>query len=102
MGLFSRKPQPAPQPARQLAAPLAAEKEIIVVATEHYTDLRRVPVGPVSGVTIQPEPTNPHDRNAVLVCWGGQRVGYLSATCRRHERGHIDLCCRASIQSTPL
>lgn len=73
MGLFGRNREP------QAAPPLAAEREVIVVGTEHYTDMRRWQIGDVAGITVEAEPTNPHDKNAVMVCANGHRVGYLSA-----------------------
>lgn len=71
---FNKKP-----PARVLSEPLPPSVEVIVVGSEHYTDLRKVKAGPAVGVTVEPEPGNRYDRNAVKVCWNGQVVGYLSA-----------------------
>ena len=49
-----------------------------MVGTEHYTDLSRVSPGPVGSVTVEAEPGNRSDKNAVLVRWNGKPVGYLS------------------------
>lgn len=82
--LFRGKKQPPAQ--LPLAAPLAADREVIVVGTEHYTDVNRLPPGPVGPVTVEPEPGSKYDRNAVLVRLAERPVGYLSAARARTYR----------------
>lgn len=43
-------------------------------------------------LTLQREPANPHDANAVIVYWNGQRLGYIprrenSDVARQMDRG---------------
>lgn len=43
-------------------------------------------------LTLQREPSNPHDANAVIVFWNGQRLGYIprkenSDVARQIDRG---------------
>lgn len=64
--------------------------EVIVVGTEHYAGMRRIRrAGAVAGVTVRPEPTNKHDRNAVVVYAGRTKVGYLSAFQAKRYRQAI-------------
>jgi hypothetical protein len=73
---------------------LAAEREIIVVGSEHYLDMTQAALGPASGVTVRPDPTNRYDPNAVEVIWQGRRAGYLSAARARTYRPLITRECR--------
>lgn len=78
MGLFSRE--------TKLAAPISGPKEVVVVGDEHYPIVRGLRAGPVSGVTIEAEPRNKQDKNAVLVRVDGEQAGYLSAARAKHYR----------------
>lgn len=68
---------------------LPAEIEVIVVGSEYYNGLRRLSPGPVAGVTVKPEPTNKHDKNALLVEVQGKKAGYLSAYQAKRYRPMI-------------
>lgn len=59
-------------------APLAAEVDVIVAGTEYYQAFERLGKGPVMGASIEREPSNKHDPNAVCVKVYGEVVGYLS------------------------
>lgn len=78
MGLFSRE--------TKLATPISGAKEVIVVGVEYYPVVRGLRTGPVSGVTIEAEPRNKHDKNAVMVRVNGEQAGYLSAARAKHYR----------------
>lgn len=58
---------------------LPAEVEVIVVGSGYHDGLKGLYAGTVHGVTVRPEPTNPHDRNAIIVEVRGKKAGYLSA-----------------------
>lgn len=78
MGLFSREPK--------LAASISGPKEIIVVGDEYFPVVRGLRPGPVPGVTIEAEPRNKHDKNAVMIRVNGEPAGYLSAARAKHYR----------------
>lgn len=73
-----------------LSRSTAAQNEVIVVGSENYDGLRSVRrEGPVSGVTLRPEPKNKYDRNAVAVYIGRTKAGYLSASRAKAYRPTI-------------
>lgn len=79
MRLFRRTPK--------LAEPLPAEVEVIVVGTEYYSPAARLRPGrPVEDVTVEPDPGNRHDPNAVAVRWKGELIGYLSGARAKKYR----------------
>jgi hypothetical protein len=73
VGIFSRTPKVSP------GAPISGPKEVIVVGDEYFPVVSRLRAGPVPGVTLEPEPANKYDKNAVLVRVNGEPAGYLSA-----------------------
>lgn len=90
MGLFSRKPKPAPDPITREAI-LAkcgvtdgqpwGELQSVARDEEHQAQLRAVQPTGADGVwlfTLKPEQGNRYDKHAIAVTCNGQRVGYTS------------------------
>ncbi len=78
--------------------PSDATEMVRVVGESHYQPALRAICGSDRDedvaydciAALVPEPTNPHDRHAVMVQIDGQRVGYLSRQDARIYRDMID------------
>lgn len=71
----------SPTPSAALGRTLHVEgdRNVFVVGGDYVKDSQRVPVGRDFGVDLRREPSNPHDRNAVMVLHDGRKIGYFSA-----------------------
>ncbi|MDQ0662818.1 hypothetical protein QFZ35_001316 [Arthrobacter ulcerisalmonis] len=59
---------------------LKGDNDVFVVAGEYYPkDSQRVPIGQEFLVELRREPSNEHDKNAVMVLHKGRQIGYFSA-----------------------
>lgn len=89
MGLLSRlfgQEQEREKPLYEVSAVISYEERVAIVGESHYQDAIRSACGWKPGTDtafdcmaeLVPEPTNPHDPNAIMVQIDGRCVGYLS------------------------
>lgn len=86
MSLFRRRPKP------QTIVRLAADgPQRLVVGGEHYSAVPRgIRKGDQVEVELRREPTNAHDRNAVMVLCQGRHVGYLASDAAARYASTLD------------
>lgn len=94
MGLLARLlgvSSASEEPSFEIPRRIGHEERIAIVGESHYQDAIRSACGAKPGedvgfdciAELVPEPTNPHDSNAVMVQIEGRCVGYLSRSDAR-------------------
>lgn len=80
---------------------LVGKQSLLVVGGEYVSkDADKVPLGTDFKVELRREPSNRHDKNAVMVLHKGRKIGYFSAGRAEKYAPLIDIASRSSSRVT--
>jgi hypothetical protein len=92
-----------PQPTPDRVLDVSGTKGVFVVGGEYVAkDSQKVPTASGFTVELRREPTNTHDKNAIMVLYRGRKIGYFSAGNAADYAPLIDIAIKSgqAVQAT--